>query len=264
MVKKGLLIVFEGLDGSGKVTQLNLLQEYLKKEKDNTQANQIIMFREYMQSVFKKNQQLKMFAEYLQDKHVPFVSYDFPRYYDDFWGGMVGRMLNGEFGKNPNPYLRSVFYLLDQANASKQIRKDLREGKIVLCNRYITSSYIFQTGMFDTLEEKDQYISWLEEAGYKQLGIVKPDLVFAFYVKPEVAQELIKKKNPREYLAKHSGGKDINETNLQIQLNAAKEMIQFCITRKNWHLINCMDNDSIKPQNVIAQEIRELLKKYIK
>lgn len=261
MAKKGLLIVFEGLDGSGKGTQLKLMQEYLQQENTADEVPQIKMFQEYRDSVYKKNQQFGMFTDYLQRQHLPFATYDFPQYYDNFWGAMVGRLLTGEFGEDINPYPRSIFYLLDQADACKQIRKDLRQGKIVICNRYITSSYIFQTGMFNTDEEKQKYITWLEEAGYQQLGIVKPDVVIALYVKPEIAQELIKKKDTRAYLKEV---KDINEKNLTIQNNAAKQMLYFCKTRRNWHLIDCMKTESeLKSQQEIATEIRELLHKYI-
>jgi dTMP kinase len=260
MKKKGKLIIFEGLDGSGKGTQLQLLQQYLEEE-NNKDLSQIIMFREYLENIYSKNSQFEMFSEFLQLKKRAFTTYDFPRYYDNFWGGMVGRMLSGEFGEHIDPYLRSIFYLLDQAEASKSIKKDLKEGKIVICNRFITSSYIFQTGMFKNKEEKDRYVSWLEEAGYKQLGIVKPDVVLALYVKPEIAQELILKKNARGYLKEAS--KDINEKNLQIQINAGQEMLRFCKERENWHLVDCMDGNKIMSQEEIAAKIRLILTEYI-
>jgi|PlaIllAssembly_1097288.scaffolds.fasta_scaffold219946_2 dTMP kinase len=260
MKHKGKLIIFEGLDGAGKGTQLHLLQEYLEQEnqKDETQ---IIMFQEYLNNIYNKNQQFELFSEYLISKKKAFATYDFPRYYDNFWGGMVGRMLSGEFKEDIDPYLRSMFYLLDQADACKKIRKDLHQGKIVICNRYITSSYIFQTGMFKSAKDKAKYITWLEEAGYQQLGIIKPDVVLCLYVKPEIAQELILKKNARDYLQKSN--KDINEKNLQIQINAGREMLRFCKERKNWHLIDCMQEDQLKSQEEIAREIRSYLAEYI-
>ncbi len=262
MARKGKLIIFEGLDGSGKGTQLRLMQEYLENENNSIEISQLKMFQEYQQEVFRKNFQFELFTDYLTKEKMPFATYDFPRYYDNFWGGMVGRMLTGEFGEKLDPYPRSIFYLLDQADACKQIRKDLQQGKIVICNRYITSSYIFQTGMIKTREAKDAFINWLEEAGYKQLGMIKPDIVLALYVEPAVAQELILKKNNRDYLKQET--KDINEKNLKIQNNAAKEMLYFCNKYKNWHLIDCMKSKTeIKSQDAIALEIRNLINKYI-
>lgn len=259
MRKKGKLIVFEGLDGAGKTTQLQMLQKYLDDE-NNKDISQIEMFKEYLQSIYSKNQQFELFGEYLTNRKIIYTTYDFPRYYTNYWGKMCARMLTGEFGVRLNPYIKSLFFLLDQSNASKSIRKDLTEGKMVICNRYITSSMIFQTGLIKNKKKKQDYLNWLIETGHNELKIIKPDIVIALYVDPIVAQELIKKKEERKYL---KNGKDINETNLKIQINAANEMLRLTKEKKEWHLINCMDGDKIRSIEDIAKEIRETIFKYI-
>jgi thymidylate kinase len=258
MKRRGLLIVFEGLDGAGKGTQLELFRKYLHQQNLQGESSQIKIFQDNLSQVYStKNQQFDLFSMFLKEESLPYSTYDFPRYYDNFWGGMVGRMLNKEFGDQIDPYLRSTFYLLDQGNAGKQIRKDLAQGKIVVCNRYITSSYIFQSALIQDPEKKKEYVNWLETAGYKHLGIVRPDIVIALYVDPVKAQELIAKKAARQYT--NGKAKDLNEENLELQKNAAKEMLRFCKERREWKLIDCMDGENIRRPEEIAQLIRDTL-----
>lgn len=225
-MKKGKLIIFEGLDGSGKATQLDLLTKYLVKT-------------------------------YGEDK---FVTYDFPRYYDNYWGGVVGRMLRGDFGTRINPYLRSIFYLLDQKDASDVFKKDLEQGKSVICNRYMTSSMIFQTGFFKVLKDKNEYLDWLETTAFKELNLVKPDLVLALSVDPEVTKELNGKKAARAYL---KNKKDINEKNIQVQIHAKAVMMRLCKERKDWKLINCMKEGKLRTPEDISAEIKGIVTKII-
>lgn len=77
---KGKLIVVDGIDGVGKVTQTKLLYERLKKER-------------YKAAIL-----------------------DFPQYYNNFFGKLIGRFQNGEFGDAPtaSPYLASVLYTADR------------------------------------------------------------------------------------------------------------------------------------------------------
>lgn len=228
------MIVFEGLDGSGKTTQVNLLKQFLE---DFEQQN--------------------LFAH--KDYH--YVIYDFPRYYENFWGSMVGRMMNKEFGTKIDPYLRSPFYMLDQADAGKSMRKNLAEGKIVICNRYLSSSMIFQTALVRGTKAKAEFVKWLEDAAYINLNMVKPDIVLCLYVDPMLSQDLITKKDTREYVKGKK--KDLNEENLKLQVNAGKEMVNFCKQRKNWKLIDCMDGKNIKKPEEINQMILEVLKSYL-
>src|SRR5256885_16083914 len=76
---KGKLVVLEGLDGSGKSVQFGLLHDYLKSQ----------------------NQ--------------PVVTVDFPNYESSFFGRLVGRYLNGEFGDvyEVSPYVSGMLFAGD-------------------------------------------------------------------------------------------------------------------------------------------------------
>ena len=102
---KGKLIVIDGTDGSGKATQVAKLKERLTSE-------------EYQ-----------------------VCSLDFPRYYDNFFGGFIGECLAGKHGNwaELDPKIASVVYAADRFESSAQIRTWLEEGSTQLhlpsCNK---------------------------------------------------------------------------------------------------------------------------------
>lgn len=172
---KGKLLVFEGIDGSGKTTQIKLLLNYLKQEK-------------------------------LSFKHYSFPRYEMP------WGKMVRRYLDGEFGNVDavNPYLASVLYAGDRFAAAEEIGKNLNMGKIVLGDRYIGSNIAHQAAKMQDQNDKSKFIDWVEDFEYKQNRIPKEDLVILLSIPSQISQRLMsaKKKDIHEadgeYLAKVS------------------------------------------------------------
>lgn len=104
--KKGLFITFEGADGCGKTTQLNLLADYLKEK-----GHQVVITREPgAGEVGKKIRELVL-------------------HYD------------GEV----SPTCEAFLYLADRAqNTDIIVRPAKQEGKIVLCDRHTDSSVAFQ------------------------------------------------------------------------------------------------------------------------
>jgi dTMP kinase len=161
---KGIFIVLEGADGSGKGTQFKLLAERLKAVG-------------YDISVF-----------------------DFPRY-DEPSSHFVRSYLNGEYGDaaNISPYTASLFYALDRYEAAPQIRKALKQGKVVLSNRYVGSNMAHQGGKFTNSGEQRGFFIWEDGLEFQLLGIPRPTVNIFLRVPAEVSYELISKKEKRSY-----------------------------------------------------------------
>jgi dTMP kinase len=105
MTKAGRLIVIDGTDGSGKKTQIALLEKHLKEQ--GYEVEKI----------------------------------DFPQYGHKS-AGLVEEYLNGDYGQanEVTPYQGSLFYALDRYAASFTMKKWLAEGKVVLCDRYVSAN----------------------------------------------------------------------------------------------------------------------------
>lgn len=157
------LIVIEGIDGSGKATQLKLLIEYFKTHQ------------------------------------ISYASFDFPQYGKTFFGDFAGRFLNGEFGhfSRINPYLASFPYAADRWQVKTQLWQAISEGKLVVCNRYTPSS-IYQAAKIKPAERK-KFLDWVETLEFEVFGIPRPGIVIFLNMPLRFSQELIAKKNKDQY-----------------------------------------------------------------
>ncbi len=225
-MKRGKFIVIEGVDGSGKTTQFDLLNERLKRT----------------------------------GKKIEIV--DFPRYYDSIWGGMVGNFLRGKYGNfdKTSPHLVVLLYMLDQYTWGRDFGSVmLSKGKMVLSNRYFTSN----THQIAKLKGKkrEEFREWLWTTGFDSLGILKPDLVLFLDVKPEIAYYLNKNKKDRKYL--NGKSEDEAEKRLYHQQAAYVEYLKTAKQFKYWKVVKCMNNDSIESAQVIHNRVWKIVEKYI-
>lgn len=174
--QKGVFLVIEGSDGSGKGTQFKLLVDKLVKEGYDV------------------------------------ATFDFPQY-DQESSYFVREYLNGNYGTNEQvgPYTASLFYALDRYQAAPAIREALAAGKVVLANRFTGSNMGHQGTKFDHPEERRGYFIWLDNLEFQMLGIPRPDKSFILRVPAEIAQEMVDLKDKRSYTNKK---RDILEADL--------------------------------------------------
>jgi len=222
----GKLIVLEGGDGSGKTTQFNLLKEKLTNE-----GHEIEMV-------------------------------DFPRYGQDS-ALMTEKYLNGDFGsaKDVGAYRASILYAVDRYDASFEMKKCLAEGKIILANRYATSSMLHQAGKIKDIKERDIFLNWLDGLEFNIFAIPRPDVVFFMNISAELSQKMALQKEQRHNHLKSKN--DIHENDLS-HLRDALESGQYVANKYKWEVVNC-DNGQGEMRGIedIHGEICQKVKKYI-
>lgn len=154
---KGKLVVIDGIDGSGKTTQITLLQEYLAS------------------------------------RGTPCEAISFPRYEDNLYGKLIRRYLTGEFGGTDkvNPYLTALAYAGDRVLAKPLIESWLSEGKLVIANRYVSASKAHLSANLPK-EKREEFIGWLDELEYETNKMPKEDLTILLNVDPKTGQENVK------------------------------------------------------------------------
>jgi dTMP kinase len=202
-MNKGKLIVLDGIDGSGKTTQIKLLLHHFKRIKKKT-----------------------------------FFT-DFPQYEKSFFGRMVRRYLNGEFGQTKQ--------------AKEKMWQKIKQGLMIISDRYSPANKIHQAIKIKNRIEKEKFIQWLDEMEFNILGIPKPDLVLFLDVPPAVAKRLT--------IAR--GKRDMHETDSRHQKEAYKETLELVKKYHNWKKIPCIENGKLLPTEVIHQKIWQEVNKII-
>jgi dTMP kinase len=197
----GKLFAVEGIDGSGKQTQVRLL------------------------------------ARELESLGHKVLATGFPQY-DSWFGKMVGQFLNGGFGAldSVDPHFTALLYAGDRFECKQPIVAALQNGDIVLADRYVGSNLAHQTAR-SAAEKRNEFRAWIEHLEYGIYGLPRETLVLYLRVPPREAQNLVAKKSARAYT---DAAHDILESNIR-HLQDAADMYDQLSRGSNWKTIECFD-----------------------
>ena len=214
----GKLIIFEGLDGSGKGTQTALT------------------------------------AQKLQQRGMDLRQITFPNYASDS-SALVKMYLSGQFGDKPddvNAYAASSFYAVDRfASYKTDWGEFYRSGGLVLSDRYTTSNAVHQCAKLPPMHW-DGFLNWLFDFEYKKIGIPAPDAVLNFALNPEESHKQLEERDHAE-----ESKKDIQEKDKEY-IARSRAAAEYCAKQFGWHRIECTceeDVNSIRSVEAINAEI---------
>lgn len=216
-------IVIEGLDGSGKSTQINFIENYLK------------------------------------EKNIKSKFLHFPRPEAPFYGELISRFLRGELGAidKVDPYVVALLYAGDRNDASKTINQWLSEGYAVIADRYLYSNIAFQCAKLKAQTEKEKLAHWIKELEYNYFKIPVPDLNLFLKVPSVFTEKSLTSRRAgadREYL---NGNDDIHEADLDFQKEVRNIYLWQIKENPDFEEIDCEGAvNSMLPANEIFEKIK--------
>jgi len=150
--KRGLFVVFEGIDGSGKSSAAMRIFETLANE----MPGRVVLTAEPTET----------------------------------WLGDCVRRANKE---DVSGAAEALLFVADRAEHSLRIAQWLREGKIVLCDRYFASTVAYQGAALKESMGAKNAIEWLKAVN--EPIIVPPDLTLLFTIRVDMALERLKQRS---------------------------------------------------------------------
>ena len=211
----GKLIVIEGTDGSGKSTQFKLLTSRLEAE--NHRFQKLV----------------------------------FPQYSEPS-SALIRMYLGGEFGLKPtdvNAYAASAFYAVDRYASYKKVWGQwYEEGGLVVSDRYTTSNAVHQASK-ETGEKQKEFLKWLYQFEYDQLGLPAPDLVIYLDVPTDFTEAMMRRRE-----ADTNTSADIHEQDMQY-LATCRRTGKAAAEYYGWTVIQCVKDGAMRSIEDIHEEI---------
>jgi dTMP kinase len=212
-----LLVACEGIDGSGKGTQSQLLLSRL--------------------------QQAGYRAALLQ----------FPQYANTFFGARIADFLNGRFGElwQTHPFLVSLLFAGDRLESRDRLHMLMQQHDVVVLDRYVASNEAHQSARCPR-EERGEVQAWIEHLEFNLNQLPRPTLQLLFDISAPRAQALIARKRPRDYTSQSA---DLQEADTQYLAQVREVYLELAQQQTGWSVIPLEVDGSLRSIEEIAEQV---------
>lgn len=218
---KTRIITIEGIDGSGKTVQLDLL------------------------------------AARLASLGFSVARRGFPMY-SSFFGDQIGSFLSGHgeiAATDVDQKSMALWFALDRFDDFKSYIDG--ESDFLLINRYVLSNAVYQS-IRDRDFEKPDIVDWVFELEYDKLALPRPDLNVFLSVETECAKANVSKKGYRDYVG---SGSDVYEKSKSLQQRASDKYYELSERFSNIEVVSCTEYGKMRTVEEISDSIMALLEK---
>lgn len=172
-----MYLAFEGIDGSGKGTQANMLAERLRK------AGMIVPV------------------------------WSFPRYGNNVYSEMVADYLNGSWKLAPTEFI-AMLYAGDRMLARDSIIREEQSSDVIIFDRYVPSNLAHQAAKKEFSVDKEKFLNWLTTLEYNAHRMPVAEVIL-LDISTGLAIDRIKEKKQRSYTAKKQDVHEADEAYLR-------------------------------------------------
>ena len=227
------LIVLEGIDSSGKSTQVQLVKKYFDNRK------------------------------------LSLSFFHFPMYNHNEFSDIIARFLRGEFGSidKVSPYFVANIYAMDRYMFLPELQMALNSVDVVLLDRYVFSNLAYQGAKYPNGSiASDQVKKWIMDFEFEFLKLPYPDLNIFFDVPTAITEERLNSQrgDDKEYLQGRQ--KDIHEEDMVFQERVRQNYLEVMGYSPNCKIIPCtisvgdpVKHLVIRPEDLFKVHVKPVL-----
>ena len=221
MHMKATFIVIDGADNSGKATQTSLLVERLRAE----------------------------------GKKVGML--DFPQYTVNAFGKLIRECLDGKHGNflAIDPKIASALYAADRYETKGVLMEMLTQNDVVVLDRYVSANMLHQGAKIENVDERREFLVWLDHVEYGIFGMPQPDLTIALAVSPEDTNDILKR-----MIEEGKKAPDTAEADREHQRRVSECLEWLSSMKENWNTVHCSSGiDGLRSREDIHEEVYHLV-----
>ena len=206
-----------------------------------------------------KTTQYKMLCDRLREDNIDFVMHHFPSY-NTSAGAATESYLRGELGtpSDLSPYFINSLYAVDRGSIwATKLKKEYDEGKIIVLDRYTTSSLIYQSALINNIDDKKEFIDYVCDFEYEKIGIKPPDCVIFLYAPFDIVNDLRLSRQDNEGVIN-----DIHEKDIKYMKKVYDNAV-FVSSYLGWDRIECADENRLKSIESIHEKVYKKVKNVI-
>ena len=213
------IIVFEGIDGTGKTVQLERLRDRLTA------------------------------------RGLTVATLSFP-VYASFFGREVGNLLAGTEGVTADTVdgkSMALWYALDRFEAFQHF--DYSGADVLLINRFVLSNAVYQS-IRDRDLGKPDVLDFVLALEHEHFHLPRPDAYLVLDVLPDNAAKNVDAKGFREYVG---NARDVYEAIPSLQERARLKYLEYADRLSNVYVIPCMEGKQLRSIDAIGELIDKAL-----
>ena len=209
------IIAFEGIDGSGKTTQVELLRDHLRAR-----------------------------GHRVAERSFPV--------YDSFFGRHIGQALSatrGASATNIDPQSMALWYALDRWHDRESHRAAYADADYLLLNRYSLSNVVYQSLRAG---DPDAMAAWVDTLEHDVLALPRPDVYVILETPLAEARDNVSRKGQRDYVEQSH---DVYEADGSLQSRASAAYLAMAERRSDIAIVRSHERGRLLEPRTIFEAV---------
>ena len=131
------------------------------------------------------------------------------------------------------------------------LQQALAEHDVVVLDRYVASNVAHQSARCSA-EEQREVQDWIEQIEFSIHGLPRSDLNLLFDLPVSMAQELVLRKNARDYTERAA---DLQEADAEYLERVRETYLQLAERQSNWSTINLVVRDELRSVEEVGDDV---------